>query len=120
MECKRCGHDCRFIALHSVYECPYCKSLFQPEYQGSVDEVITELNRYSSTSWDGRMGNECRVPKNLLIRASELLNTRRGIWLNTELVGGLEGHTEGECSVCHKVRIVDNYCPNCGTRMNMN
>ncbi len=27
------------------------------------------------------------------------------------------GHTYGECSHCHKVRIIDNYCPNCGRKI---
>jgi hypothetical protein len=37
-----------------------------------------------------------------------------GRWLYFEYV---DGHMYGECSVCHKLRIVDNYCPNCGARM---
>lgn len=42
---------------------------------------------------------------------------RCGKWLYIELVGGIDGHTEGECSVCHRVRIVDKFCPNCGAQM---
>ena len=37
-----------------------------------------------------------------------------GRWLYFEY---FDGHMHGECSVCHKLRIVDNYCPNCGARM---
>ena len=27
------------------------------------------------------------------------------------------GHTDGECSVCHYVRTVDNFCSHCGAKM---
>lgn len=37
-----------------------------------------------------------------------------GHWLYFEY---FDGHMHGECSVCHKLRIVDKYCPNCGARM---
>lgn len=30
----------------------------------------------------------------------------------------LNGHTYGTCSNCLHVRIQDNYCPNCGAKMN--
>ena len=41
-----------------------------------------------------------------------------GEWLNIELIpNDITGHAYGECSVCQKVRIVDNYCPNCGIKM---
>lgn len=37
-----------------------------------------------------------------------------GRWLNTE---HLDGHMYGECSECHKIRIIDEYCSHCGARM---
>lgn len=41
-----------------------------------------------------------------------------GRWLHITLFpDDLDGQIHGECSVCHKVRIVDNYCPNCGAKM---
>lgn len=43
---------------------------------------------------------------------------KMGRWLNvTVLPDDQNGHAHGECSVCGKVRIVDNYCPNCGAKM---
>lgn len=42
-----------------------------------------------------------------------------GKWLHQQLIpNDVTGHIYGECSCCHKVRIVDNYCPNCGSRNN--
>lgn len=41
-----------------------------------------------------------------------------GEWLHEQLIPNtIEGKMYGECSVCHKVRIVDNFCPNCGADM---
>ena len=43
---------------------------------------------------------------------------KTGHWINLQLIpDDITGHTHGECSVCHKVRIVDKYCPNCGAKM---
>lgn len=39
----------------------------------------------------------------------------RGRWIGEVVIEN--GHTLQECSVCHKLRIVDNYCPNCGAKM---
>ena len=51
--------------------------------------------------------------------AIEALSAERtGEWLHEELIPNtVEGHVHGECSACHAVRIVDNYCPNCGAKM---
>lgn len=38
-------------------------------------------------------------------------------WLHTDY---LDGHTVGECSECHKIRGVDNFCPSCGAKMDLN
>ena len=45
---------------------------------------------------------------------------RHGRWLHLHLdPDNITGHTKGECSICGKLRIVDNYCPNCGSRMDL-
>ena len=43
---------------------------------------------------------------------------KTGHWINpTMMPDNINGHIHGECSVCHKVRIVDKYCSNCGAKM---
>ena len=37
-----------------------------------------------------------------------------GRWLYHTLI---DGHIHAECSECHKIRIIDNFCPNCGAKM---
>ena len=39
----------------------------------------------------------------------------RGEWMELHEENG---HEVGTCSHCRHVRIVDNYCPNCGAKMN--
>lgn len=52
------------------------------------------------------------------IPAADVRPVVRGKWLNLTLIpDDMTGHTYGECSICGKVRIIDNFCPNCGARM---
>lgn len=47
-------------------------------------------------------------------KASDVRMVVRGRWLHeTEI----DGHACGECSICHKIRVIDNFCPNCGAYM---
>lgn len=47
-------------------------------------------------------------------KAADVRPVVRGRWLyETEI----EGHACGECSACHKIRVIDNFCPNCGADM---
>ena len=46
--------------------------------------------------------------------AADVAPVVHGRWLNTE---HLDGHMYGECSECHKIRIIDEYCSHCGARM---
>ncbi len=58
---------------------------------------------------------------NVAINATPTADVRENVhgeWLYTQLIPNtIEGNMHGECSVCHKVRIVDNFCPNCGADM---
>jgi len=41
-----------------------------------------------------------------------------GRWLNKE-VDEIRCHVYGNCSVCHERKRIDNYCPNCGAKMDL-
>ena len=46
--------------------------------------------------------------------AADVAPVVHGRWLYHTLI---DGHIHAECSECHKVRIIDNFCPNCGAKM---
>ena len=46
--------------------------------------------------------------------ATDVAPVRHGRWLYHTLI---DGHIYSECSECHKLRIIDNFCPNCGAKM---
>lgn len=48
--------------------------------------------------------------------AADATLVRHGRWLHHTMIGG---HIHAECNECHKVRIIDNYCPNCGAIMDL-
>ena len=50
----------------------------------------------------------------LKIQAADVAPVRHGWRINHTMI---DGHIHAECSECHKVRIIDNYCPHCGCRM---
>ena len=50
------------------------------------------------------------------IPTANVAPVRYGRWLYHTLI---DGHINAECSECHKVRIIDNYCPNCGAKMEL-
>ncbi len=49
------------------------------------------------------------------IKAADVAPVRHGRWIGEEV--DFHGSTAMECSCCHKVRIIDEYCPNCGAKM---
>lgn len=48
--------------------------------------------------------------------AVDAVEVVHGRWVNKE-VDEVRCHVYGNCSVCHERKRIDNYCPNCGARM---
>lgn len=49
------------------------------------------------------------------ILAADVVEVRHGHWIGE--IDDRDGHIWMECSECHKMRIVDDFCGACGTRM---
>lgn len=69
MKCYRDG-GCGPYEYLSCSECPASKQSYQ-EHNMSDNELVTKLREYGRTDRVGKMGEECRVPKNILNMAAE-------------------------------------------------
>lgn len=49
--------------------------------------------------------------------AADVAPVRHGKWIMPLLMA--DGHIHGECSHCHKIRIIDDYCSACGAIMDL-
>ena len=50
--------------------------------------------------------------------AADVRENKHGHWIGGELIPNNEsGLFYAECSECHKVRVIDNFCPSCGADM---
>ena len=49
------------------------------------------------------------------IPAADVVEVRHGHWIGE--IDDRDGHIWMECSECHKIRIVDDFCSACGTRI---
>ena len=47
--------------------------------------------------------------------AADVVEARHGHWIGE--IDDRDGHIWMECSECHKIRIVDDFCGACGARM---
>ena len=47
--------------------------------------------------------------------AADVAPVRHGRWIGEPV--DIDGHTAMECSECHKIRVLDEYCSSCGARM---
>ena len=49
------------------------------------------------------------------LSAADVAPVRHGRWIGEPV--DIDGHTAMECSECHKVRVLGEYCSSCGARM---
>ena len=81
-----------------------------------VGEMRYGIKRNAALLFSGNtICKDCIAPENYEpAPAADVRPVVRGRWLyETEI----EGHACGECSACHKIRVIDNFCPNCGADM---
>lgn len=69
MKCYRSG-GCGPYEQLSCGECPASKPSYLERYMTS-DELVKQLREYGSKNRNGRMGDECRVPKSILNLAAD-------------------------------------------------
>ena len=90
------------------------------------EAIITELIDYK-VDHDLEISNETLDILINMLKYQELTsvveefgNQKTGHWENIQLIpNNMTGHAYGECSVCGKLRIISNYCTNCGAKMDI-
>lgn len=80
-----------------------------------VGEMRYVVKRNAALFFSGNtICKDCIAPENCEPPRADVCPVVRGRWLyETEI----EGHACGECSACHKIRVIDNFCSNCGADM---
>lgn len=84
----------------------------------SRKEAILQIQRYGVGCFDPEEFDAEEAERFVIHKLNELLSIKpiAGKWLYPTLIpDDITGHMHGECSVCHKVRIIDEYCSNCGS-----
>ncbi len=95
-------------------KCIYADQLRAMMYHGAFEED-NGMQR-----WDSGLWIRYKMFENALeqIEPADVQEVRHGRWEHLSLEPfDITGHMHGECSICGKRRIVDNYCPNCGAKM---
>ncbi len=80
-----------------------------PEYierEAAIESIMSEPQDAHYPHW--------YAVKIKSIPATDVVPVQHGRWLHYTII---DGHTYAECCKCHKVRIIDNYCSNCGALM---
>ena len=87
----------------------------------AVHDLVRSLTKYAWASPDNT-GHRVTVDADDVnfgvdkIPSADVAPVRNGRWINHTMI---DGHIHAECSECHKVRIIDNFCPNCGCKMDL-
>lgn len=77
-------------------------------WQGRVDAGLLPTARKMTKA-------TIEVLKSLESETNSVALVRRARWIGEPVDIG--GHTAMECSACHKVRVVDDYCSACGAKV---
>ena len=88
--------------------------------KAAVHDLVKSLPRYQMFNYDR---TKSLIGINLddvdfgvdKIPAADVAEVRHGHWIGE--IDDRDGHIWMECSECHKIRIVDDFCGACGARM---
>lgn len=77
MKCYKNG-GCGVYENRSCYECPASKPEYLKRCEFPDKGLVEKLRLYGSTQPNGRMGDDCRVPKNILLQAANRIEVLSG------------------------------------------
>lgn len=71
--CDNCG------APLYADECPASKPEYLKRYEFPDKGLVEKLRLYGSTQPNGQMGDDCRIPKNVLLQAADRIEVLSGV-----------------------------------------
>lgn len=78
MKCYKSG-GCGVYENRSCYECPASKPEYLKRYEFPDKGLVEKLRLYGSTQPNGQMGDDCRIPKNVLLQAADRIEVLSGV-----------------------------------------
>lgn len=78
MKCYKSG-GCGMYENRSCYECPASKPEYLKRCEFPDKGLVEKLRLYGSTQPNGRMGDDCRIPKNVLLQAADRIEVLSGV-----------------------------------------
>lgn len=121
--CKLLGGECQ--AGSEWNECPCLKEQKETDNSSTPakEEYIARsklgLSDFEIIMCDGDYKKALKMLLDKIEKtpAADVVERKTAKWLHEQLLpDNVYGHMVAECSACHEVRIVDNYCPNCGSK----
>lgn len=78
MKCYKSG-GCGVYENRSCYECPASKPEYLKRYEFPDKGLVEKLRLYGSAQPNGQMGDDCRIPKNVLLQAADRIEVLNGV-----------------------------------------
>lgn len=73
VHCPRCGHHINIPSNGIAGYCPIC------DKEVPDKGLVEKLRLYGSTQPNGQMGDDCRIPKNVLLQAADRIEVLSGV-----------------------------------------
>ena len=119
-DCKTCV-DYGNCTADDMASCAHGDNIGHSDYRPKTSEYIKREDAIKSLLTDApeQVGysREDAIDCIKFIDASDVTPVRHGKWIMPLLME--DGHIYAECSNCHKIRIIDDYCSACGAVMDL-
>ena len=119
-DCKTCV-DYGNCTADDMASCAHGDNIGHSDYRPKTSEYIKREDaiKFLFTDAPEQVGyfREDAIDCIKFMDAADVTSVRHGKWIMPLLME--DGHIHAECSHCHKIRIIDDYCSACGAIMDL-